>query len=67
MMNAIENLTDYRKAILRINNLLNKGSQGVSPDEMTEIRILRQAASDYEKIRYDHSRTQHAIQQEEKA
>ncbi|WP_421940579.1 hypothetical protein [Pedobacter sp.] len=66
-MNAIETLTDYRKAILRINTLLNKGSQGVSGDEMTEIRILRQAASDFEKIRYDHSENLGAIQQEEKA
>jgi len=54
-MNAIESLTEYRKAILRINTLLNKGSQGISADEMSEIRLLRQAASDFEKIRYDHS------------
>ncbi|SER49714.1 hypothetical protein SAMN04488023_11041 [Pedobacter rhizosphaerae] len=54
-MNAITSIESYRRALLRINYLMNKGSQGISFYELSEITALRLAASEFEKIRYDHS------------
>lgn len=34
---------------------MNKGSQRISCEEMSEIRILRAQASEYERVRYDFS------------
>ncbi|WP_426330053.1 hypothetical protein [Pedobacter sp. R-06] len=54
-MDAIKTVEDYRKTLLRINTLMNKGSQTITYEEMSEIRELRALASNYEKVRYDHS------------
>jgi hypothetical protein len=34
---------------------MNKGSQKISCEEMTEITTLRRMATNYEKMRYDYS------------
>ncbi|TCD28621.1 hypothetical protein EZ456_04325 [Pedobacter psychrodurus] len=54
-MDAIKTVEDYRKVLLRINTLMNKGSQAITYEEMSEIRELRSQASSYEKVRYDHT------------
>jgi cell fate (sporulation/competence/biofilm development) regulator YlbF (YheA/YmcA/DUF963 family) len=54
-MDAVKTVEDYRKTLLRINTLMNKGSQAITYEEMSEIRELRAQASNYEKVRYDHS------------
>ncbi|SDD12419.1 hypothetical protein [Pedobacter soli] len=54
-MDAITTVEQYRKVLLRINMLMNKGSQRISCEEMSEIRILRAQASEYERVRYDFS------------
>ncbi|MGM9475548.1 hypothetical protein ACS5PU_03920 [Pedobacter sp. GSP4] len=56
-MGAITNVEEYRKALLRVNQLMNKGSQGISNEEMSEITALRAMATNYEKVRYDYSRS----------
>jgi len=54
-MDAITTVEQYRKVLLRINLLMNKGTQRISCEEMSEIRILRARASEYERLRYDFS------------
>jgi len=54
-MSQITSVEDYRKVLLRINQLMNKGSQKISCEEMTEITTLRRMATNYEKMRYDYS------------
>lgn len=49
---------DYKIALRKIESLLEKGSQGVSHAEISEITLLRNLASEYEKVRYDLSQNQ---------
>jgi|GEM_PF-1992064 len=44
---------DYKNVLNRIQFLLNKGSQGISSDEIHEITSLRQRASQFEREFYD--------------
>ncbi len=52
-MQPISSQQDYKNALIRIQILLDKGSQGVSCEEIHEITCLRRIASDYEKQHSD--------------
>jgi len=51
-MEKINNDTDYKNLMLRIDTLMAKGSHNVSKDELAEIRKMALSAQEYERKKY---------------
>jgi HTH-type transcriptional regulator/antitoxin HigA len=51
-MEKINNDTDYKNLMLRIDTLMAKGSHNVSKNELAEIRKMALSAQEYERKRY---------------
>ena len=51
-MEKINNETDYKNLMLRIDTLMAKGSNNVSKSELEEIRRMALAAQEYERKKY---------------
>jgi HTH-type transcriptional regulator/antitoxin HigA len=51
-MKNIVNDVDYNDVMAKIDSLMTKGSDNVSKKELTEIRLLAQAAQAYEQNKY---------------
>lgn len=51
-MEKIEKKSDYDLVMSKIDHLMNKGSENVSKEELSEIRELAIAAQAYEQTRY---------------
>jgi len=51
-MKKIINEAAYNEVMAKIDSLMAKGSDKVSKEELTEIRLLAEAAQSYEQLKY---------------